>query len=97
MLLDLRRHKADPGPLHIYIGSMEWAPTLKFLLTCISEDLSWSEKYNIGGPLSENTQKKQGGGQLLVTYCSTIKSVSACSMMFGMLAAQRQTESKAIN
>ena len=42
VIMDFRRHRADPAPLHINGDCVERVSTFKFLGTHISEDISWS-------------------------------------------------------
>ncbi len=42
IILDFRRHKADPAPLYINRDCVERVQTFKFLGTIISADLKWS-------------------------------------------------------
>ncbi len=47
VIMDFRRHKANPTPLHINGDCVERVSVFKFLGTHISEDVSWSAKQHM--------------------------------------------------
>ena len=88
VIMDFRRHRADPAPLHINGDCVERVSTFKFLGTHISEDISWSantsavvkkaqQRLHFLRVLKRNKLEEK----LLVTfYRSTIESVLAFSI-----------------
>lgn len=107
MVIDYRRHRADPAPLFINGDCVKRVSTFKFLGTHIAEDLSWSA--NTSAVVKKTQQrlhflrvlrKNSLEEKLLVTfYRSTIKSVLAyCITVWyaGYSAAERRALQRVI-
>ena len=108
IIIDFRKHSADPAPLHIHGDCVERVPTFKFLGIHITEELSWSTNTTATVKKAQQRlhflrllRKNKLRQKLLVSfYRSAIESILAYGITVwyaGCSAADRRALQRVIN